>query len=101
MSAPGIRDTRALGATSEPEPKRPLLLYANRHRLLSYGPSGWRDRRNGNDRRDSVVSASSALDGKVFLSKGVTQLASGVMVCEASDLKAAALQSGTLLTVLY
>jgi hypothetical protein len=47
------------------------------------------------------VSASSALDGKVFLSKGVTQLASGVMVCEASDLKAAALQSGTLLTVLY
>jgi hypothetical protein len=49
---------------------------------------------------DGVVSASAALDGKVSLSKGVIQLAGDVMVCKASDIKAAAMQSGTLLSVL-
>jgi CRP-like cAMP-binding protein len=49
---------------------------------------------------DGVVSASAALDGKISLSKGVIQLAGDVMVCEARDLKAVAMQSGTLLSVL-
>ena len=49
---------------------------------------------------DGVVSASSALDGKTSLSKGVIQLAGEVLACEASILKDAALQSGTLLSVL-
>jgi CRP-like cAMP-binding protein len=49
---------------------------------------------------DGVVSASSALDGKISLSKGVIQLAGDVLVCEASALKAAALKSETLLSVL-
>jgi CRP-like cAMP-binding protein len=50
--------------------------------------------------RDGVVSAASALDGKISLSKGVIQLAGDVLVCEARALKAAAMQSGTLLSVL-
>lgn len=49
---------------------------------------------------DGVVSAASALDGKHSLSKGVIQLAGEVLVCEASVLKDAALQSATLLSVL-
>jgi CRP-like cAMP-binding protein len=49
---------------------------------------------------DGVVSASSALDGKISLSKGVIQLAGDVMACPADVLKAAALQSPTLLSVL-
>jgi CRP-like cAMP-binding protein len=49
---------------------------------------------------DGVVSASSALDGKVSLSRGVVQLGGDVMACEANDLKAAAMQSGTLLSML-
>jgi CRP-like cAMP-binding protein len=49
---------------------------------------------------DGVVSASSALDGKISLSKGVIQLAGEVLVCEASVLKAAAFKSETLLSVL-
>ena len=49
---------------------------------------------------DGVVSASSALDGKISLIKGVIQLAGDVLVCEASALKAAALKSETLLSVL-
>src|SRR4051812_13074258 len=49
---------------------------------------------------DGVVSASSALDGKISLSRGVVQLAGEVLTCEASALKAAALQSTTLLSVL-
>jgi CRP-like cAMP-binding protein len=49
---------------------------------------------------DGVVSASSALDGKISLSKGVIQLSGDVLACEASVLKAAALQSATLLSVL-
>jgi CRP-like cAMP-binding protein len=49
---------------------------------------------------DGVVSASSALDGKISLSKGVIQLAGDMLVCEASALKAAALKSETLLSVL-
>lgn len=49
---------------------------------------------------DGVVGASSALDGKVSLSKGVVQLGGDVMVCEASDLKAAAKQSDALLSLL-
>jgi CRP-like cAMP-binding protein len=49
---------------------------------------------------DGVVSASSALDGKHSLSKGLIQLAGEVLVCDASVLKDAALQSVTLLSVL-
>ena len=49
---------------------------------------------------DGVVSASSALDGKISLSKGVIQLAGEVLVCDANTLRAAALQSETLLSVL-
>ena len=50
--------------------------------------------------RDGVVSASSALDGRIALNRGVIQLGGEVMVCEAAELKAAALQSESLLSVL-
>jgi CRP-like cAMP-binding protein len=49
---------------------------------------------------DGVVSAASALDGQISLSKGVTQLSGDIMICPANALKAAALQSPTLLSVL-
>src|SRR4051812_14084565 len=49
---------------------------------------------------DGVVGGSSALDGKVSLSKGVIQLAGDVMVCEANELKAAAKQGDALLSLI-
>jgi len=49
---------------------------------------------------DGVVAASPALDGKTSLSKGVVQLSGDLLVCDAAALKAAALQSETLLSVL-
>jgi CRP-like cAMP-binding protein len=49
---------------------------------------------------DGVVSAASALDGQISLSKGVVQLSGDIMICPANALKAAALQSPTLLSVL-
>jgi CRP-like cAMP-binding protein len=49
---------------------------------------------------DGVVSASSALDGKISLSKGVVQLAGEIMACPANALKAAAMQSPSLLSLL-
>ena len=50
--------------------------------------------------RDGVVSASAALDGKISLTKGVVQLSGDMMMCDASALKTAAMQSGTLLSLL-
>jgi CRP-like cAMP-binding protein len=49
---------------------------------------------------DGVVAAASALDGKVSMSKAVVQHKGEVLACEASVLKAAALQSATLLSLL-
>jgi CRP-like cAMP-binding protein len=49
---------------------------------------------------DGVVSAASALDGKIAMSRGVIQLSGDIMVCPASALKGAAMQSHTLLSVL-
>jgi CRP-like cAMP-binding protein len=49
--------------------------------------------------RDGVVSASSALDGRIALNRGVVQLAGSVMVCASASLKTAALKSATLLSV--
>jgi CRP-like cAMP-binding protein len=50
--------------------------------------------------RDGVVSATSALDGRVAVNRGVIQLGGDIMVCAAGELKAAALQSETLLATL-
>jgi CRP-like cAMP-binding protein len=49
---------------------------------------------------DGVVAANSALDGKLAMSRGVIQLAGELMVCSADELKAAAKQSDTLMSVL-
>jgi hypothetical protein len=49
--------------------------------------------------RDGVVSASSALDGRIALNRGVVQLGGNVMVCASASLKSAALQSNTFLTM--
>jgi CRP-like cAMP-binding protein len=49
---------------------------------------------------DGVVSAASALDGQISLSKGVIQLSGDIMVCPANALKATALRSPTLLSTL-
>jgi CRP-like cAMP-binding protein len=50
--------------------------------------------------RDGVVSATSALDGRVAVNRGVIQLGGDIMVCAAGELKAAALRSETLLSKL-
>ena len=50
--------------------------------------------------RDGVVSATSALDGRLAMNRGVIQLAGDVIACDAQDLKAAAKQSDTLTSVL-
>jgi hypothetical protein len=50
--------------------------------------------------RDGVVSATAALDGKLAMNRGVTQLGGKVMVCNANELKAAAKQSDKLMSVL-
>jgi CRP-like cAMP-binding protein len=50
--------------------------------------------------KDGVLGASSALDGKVSLSRAIVQLAGPAFACEARALKGAALQSETLLSTL-
>ena len=50
--------------------------------------------------RDGVVAASSSLDGKIAMSRGVIQLAGALMICDADELKEATFQSRTLLSVL-
>jgi CRP-like cAMP-binding protein len=49
---------------------------------------------------DGAVAAGAALDGRVAFSRGVIQLAGDMMACEASAVKAAALQSPALLALL-
>src|SRR3977135_667087 len=50
--------------------------------------------------RDGVVGASSALDGKISLSRAIVQLAGDSFVCDVDALKGAALQSHTFLSKL-
>jgi CRP-like cAMP-binding protein len=50
--------------------------------------------------RDGVVSATAALDGKLAVNRGVIQLAGDVMACDSHELKAAAKQSDTLMSML-
>jgi len=50
--------------------------------------------------RDGVVSATAALDGKFAISRGVVQLAGDLITCDANELKAAAKQSDTLMSLL-
>jgi CRP-like cAMP-binding protein len=50
--------------------------------------------------RDGLVGASSALDGKISLSRAIVQLAGYGLSCEVDALKGAALQSHTLLSTL-
>ena len=50
--------------------------------------------------RDGVVSATSALDGRLAMNRGVIQLAGDLIACDAQELKAAAKQSDTLTSVL-
>jgi CRP-like cAMP-binding protein len=50
--------------------------------------------------KDGVVGASSALDGKISLSRAIVQLAGEGLVCDADVLKGATLQSHTLLSKL-
>jgi CRP-like cAMP-binding protein len=49
---------------------------------------------------DGVVGASSALDGKVSLSRGIVQLGGEMVVCDIEALKSTALQSPKLLALL-
>jgi CRP-like cAMP-binding protein len=50
--------------------------------------------------RDGVIGASAALDGKASLSRAIVQLAGDALTCDIGTLKAAALQSHTLLAKL-
>jgi CRP-like cAMP-binding protein len=50
--------------------------------------------------RDGVVGASSALDGKIALSRAIVQLAGAGFTCDVDALKGAALQSVSLLSKL-
>jgi CRP-like cAMP-binding protein len=50
--------------------------------------------------RDGVVSASAALDGRLAVNRGVVQLAGEVIVCDSTELKAAAKESDALLSML-
>jgi CRP-like cAMP-binding protein len=50
--------------------------------------------------RDGVVGASAALDGKISLSRGIIQLGGDAIICNIDKLKAAALASPTLLSLL-
>jgi CRP-like cAMP-binding protein len=49
---------------------------------------------------DGVVGASSALDGRVSLSRGIVQLPGDIIVCDIEGLKSAALRSPNLLSLL-
>jgi len=50
--------------------------------------------------RDGVVSATAALDGKIAVNRGVIQLAGDLIACDANELRAAAKQSDTLMSML-
>ena len=50
--------------------------------------------------RDGVVSATAALDGRLAVNRGVVQLAGELMACDSNELKAAAKQSDTLMSLL-
>jgi CRP-like cAMP-binding protein len=50
--------------------------------------------------RDGIVGASAALDGKVALSRAIVQIAGEGFVCEPQQLKAAALESDKVLSML-
>ncbi len=50
--------------------------------------------------KDGVVGASSALDGKISLSRAIVQISGDSLICEADALKGAALQSHTFLSKL-
>jgi CRP-like cAMP-binding protein len=50
--------------------------------------------------RDGVVGASSALDGRISLSRAIVQIAGDSLVCDVDALRGAALQSHTLLSKL-
>jgi CRP-like cAMP-binding protein len=50
--------------------------------------------------RDGVVGASSALDGKISLSRAIVQISGGSLTCEVDALKGAALQSHSFLSKL-
>jgi CRP-like cAMP-binding protein len=50
--------------------------------------------------RDGVVGASAALDDKTSTTRAIVQLAGSTLICDASALKSAALQTATLLSSL-
>jgi CRP-like cAMP-binding protein len=50
--------------------------------------------------KDGLVGASSALDGKISLSRAIVQIAGDGLTCGVGELKGAALQSETLLSIL-
>src|SRR3982074_3916857 len=50
--------------------------------------------------KDGVVGASSALDGRISLNRGIVQLAGPAFMCSVEALKSAALQSHTLLALI-
>jgi CRP-like cAMP-binding protein len=50
--------------------------------------------------KDGLVGASSALDGKMSLSRAIVQIAGAALTCDVDALKSAALQSHTLLSTL-
>lgn len=50
--------------------------------------------------KDGAVGISAALDGKVSLSQAIVQLAGDIMICDTDALKAAALESPPLLSLL-
>ncbi|MDF0515793.1 helix-turn-helix domain-containing protein [Bradyrhizobium yuanmingense] len=49
---------------------------------------------------DGVVGASAALDGRISLSRGIIQLPGDIVVCSIAGLRAAAMESPSLLSVL-
>jgi CRP-like cAMP-binding protein len=49
---------------------------------------------------DGIVGASAALDGRISLCRGIVQLPGDIIVCSLSGLKAAAMQSPALLSLL-
>lgn len=49
---------------------------------------------------DGVVGASAALDGRISLSRGIVQLPGDIVICSLAGLKAAAMQSPSMLALL-
>jgi CRP-like cAMP-binding protein len=50
--------------------------------------------------RDGVISVTAALDGRLAVNRGVVQLAGDIMACNSDELKTAAKQSDTLMSLL-